>query len=303
MRLFYLLVGVWLSWGLGYPLMAWTLQAVDLFSSRLIVMPLSGLGLLAVGVAFGRAPLLPQRTSWRWIALTAFFNMSLFQIFLISGVALLGPSRTPIIIYTMPAWSALFGALFLNERITARVGLALLFGLTAVGIIIVQEIEKVSAAPLGTILTLCGAIAFGIGTVLMRAISWHDDLSIIAGWQILIGTIPVIAVWWSFRDSWYFRPEETIGLAAMVASIIFCNVLAYFCWFRVIRALPASSAGLTTLVVPCVGFASSVILIGGTVSLSDLLALLLVLLSVSLVIIERAAAAKSVATTSRGRHS
>src|ERR1700757_613403 len=95
----FLLPAVWIAWGLSYPLMSWSLEAVDLFSSRLIIMPLSGLILLAVGV-WGGAPVLPDRHLWGQIALTGFFNMGLFQIFLISGIATLGPSRTPIIIYT-----------------------------------------------------------------------------------------------------------------------------------------------------------------------------------------------------------
>ena len=45
----FLLPVVWIGWGLAYPLMSFTLEAVDLFSSRLIIVPLSGLVLLAVG--------------------------------------------------------------------------------------------------------------------------------------------------------------------------------------------------------------------------------------------------------------
>ena len=42
-----LLPCVWIAWGLSYPLMSWSLEAVDLFSGRLIIMPTSGLILLA----------------------------------------------------------------------------------------------------------------------------------------------------------------------------------------------------------------------------------------------------------------
>ena len=88
----FLLPVVWIGWGLAYPLMSFTLEAVDLFSSRLIIVPLSGLVLLAVG-ALGGAPPVPERRMWGHIALTGFFNMGLFQIFLIAGIATLGPSR------------------------------------------------------------------------------------------------------------------------------------------------------------------------------------------------------------------
>jgi drug/metabolite transporter (DMT)-like permease len=161
----FLLPAVWSAWGLSYPLMSWSLEAVDLFSSRLIIMPLSGLILLAVGVRGGASALPERNHQWGQIALTGLFNMGLFQIFLIAGIATLGPSRTPIIIYTMPAWSALFAVFLLKERITPRIALSLALSLAAVGIILSQE-TAARTAPIGTFLTLLAAISFGIGTVL-----------------------------------------------------------------------------------------------------------------------------------------
>ena len=280
-----LLPVVWLAWGLAYPLMSYTLEAVDLFSSRLIIVPVSGLILLAVGVLSG-ALALPERQMWGKIALTGFFNMGLFQIFLISGIATLGPSRTPIIIYTMPAWASLFAAFLLKERITLRIALSLALSLAAVGIVVSQE-TAARAAPIGTLLTLLAAISFGIGTVLTKRDALSGDPSINAAWQLLTGTLPVLVVWIAFANHAYFRPEHTRGLLAMAGLILGSNALAYYCWFRIIRALPASVASLTTLVVPCVGFGSSALLIGGRITWLDVAALGLIVAAVSLVLVNR----------------
>jgi drug/metabolite transporter (DMT)-like permease len=281
----FLLPVVWIAWGLSYPLMSWSLEAVDLFSSRLIMMPISGLILLAAGVWNG-APALPDRRLWGQIALTGLFNMGLFQIFLIAGIATLGPSRTPIIIYTMPAWSALFAVFFLKERITLPIALSLLLSLAAVGIVIGQE-TAVRTAPIGTFLTLLAAISFGIGTVLTKRMAVRGDMTINAAWQILAGTVPVIIVWLVFSRGAYFRPEHVRGLLALAWLILVSNVLAYACWFRIIRALPASVASLTTLVVPCVGFGMSAILVGGPISYLDFVALGLIVAAVTLVLVRR----------------
>jgi drug/metabolite transporter (DMT)-like permease len=286
----FLLPIVWIAWGIAYPLMGWSLEAVDLFSGRLIIMPLSGMILLAVGV-WGGAPALPDRHLWGQIALTGLFNMGLFQIFLISGIATLGPSRTPIIIYTMPAWSALFAVFLLKERISLRIALSLALSLMAVGIIISQE-AAVRTAPIGTFLTLLAAISFGIGTVLTKRTALQGDPSINAAWQILIGTLPVIAVWLVFARGAYFRPDQTRGIVSLVCLVLGSNALAYFCWFRIIRALPASVASLTTLVVPCIGFGSSALLIGGDISWLDIVALGLIIVAVTLVLARREPAEK-----------
>jgi drug/metabolite transporter (DMT)-like permease len=278
-----LLPVVWIGWGLAYPLMSWTLEAVDLFSSRLVIVPVSGLVLLAVG-RLGGAPLLPARHMWGKIALTGFFNMGLFQIFLISGIATLGPSRTPIIIYTMPAWSSLLAAVMLKERITPRVALSLLFSLAAVGIVISQE-TAVRAAPVGTLLTLLAAISFGIGTVLTKRDALQGDPTINAAWQLLTGTLPIIVVWLAFSSHAYFRPDNTRGIISLVCLILGSNALSYYCWFRILRALPTSVASLTTLIVPCVGFGSSALLVGGKVTWLDGAALGLIVAAVSLVLL------------------
>jgi drug/metabolite transporter (DMT)-like permease len=286
-----LLPTVWIAWGISYPLMSWALETTDLFSSRLIIMPISGLILLAVGIR-GGAPALPERGAWGQIALTGLFNMGLFQIFLIAGIATLGPSRTPIIIYTMPAWSALFAVFLLKERITLRIALSLALSLVAVGIIVSQE-TAARSAPVGTFLTLLAAISFGIGTVLTKKTAVRGDLTINAAWQILTGTIPVIGIWLVFARSAYFRPEHLRGIAALIWLILVSNVLAYFCWFRIIRAFPALVASLTTLVVPCVGFGSSALLVGGDISWLDVLALGLIVAAVTLVLTKREAPAKA----------
>jgi drug/metabolite transporter (DMT)-like permease len=83
----------------------------------------------------------------------------------------------------------------------------------------------------------------------------------------------------------YFHAEETRGLLALAFLIVFSNALAYFCWFHIIQRFPAAVASLTTLVVPCVGFGSSALLIGGNVSWLDFAALGLIVAAVALVLI------------------
>lgn len=281
----FLLPCVWIAWGLAYPLMSWSLEAVDLFSSRLIILPISGMILLAVG-AWNGAPALPDRRLWSQLALTGLFNMGLFQIFLIAGIATLGPSRTPIIVYTMPTWSALFGMVLLREPITPRIALSLALSLAAVGLIVSQE-AAARAAPVGTLLTLLAAISFGIGTVLTKRMTTAGDTTINAGWQMLLGSIPVAIVWLVFAHGAYFRPEHTRGLVALAWLTLVSSVLAYACWFRVIRALPAAVASLTTLVVPCIGFAGSALMTNAAVSWLDAVALGLIVAAVALALTRR----------------
>jgi drug/metabolite transporter (DMT)-like permease len=52
--------------------------------------------------------------------------------------------------------------------------------------------------------------------------------------------------------------------------------------------LPASIASLTTMIVPCVGFGSSALMVGGKVTWLDFVALGLIVAAVSLVLLRPA---------------
>ena len=90
-----------------------------------------------------------------------------------------------------------------------------------------------------------------------------------------------------FARGAYFHPEHVRGLFALTWLILVSNVLAYACWFRIIRALPAAVASLTTLVVPCVGFGSSYLLTTAPISYVDFIALGLIILAVTLALARR----------------
>ncbi len=145
---------------------------------------------------------------------------------------------------------------------------------------------------MGTLFALLAAISFGIGTVLTKRMAVAGDITINAAWQILLGTVPVLVVWLIFARDAYFHPEAVRGLVALAWLTLVSNVLAYACWFRIIRALPAAVASLTTLVVPCVGFGSSALLTTTPITYLDFVALGLIIAAVTLAL-TRTGSAKS----------
>lgn len=83
-----LVLVVWLCWGLSYPFMAWTLEAVDLITARLLAN--AGAGALLLLLCH-RAPglgLLPYREEWRGIFALSLLTMVVFPFALIAGVML-----------------------------------------------------------------------------------------------------------------------------------------------------------------------------------------------------------------------
>ena len=66
--------------------------------------------------------------------------------------------------------------------------------------------------------------------------------------------------------------------------VVFANALAYAAWFPLVARVKASVASLSLLVVPCLGVASSALLVQRAISVFDLAALACVLAAIALVV-------------------
>lgn len=284
-RLGYMLLAiVWMCWGLSYPATAIALGSMDVWTSRVLVMPISGVALLLVVVLQGGSLRIP-RIYWRDMAILAVANMSIFQICMTSGVALMSPGRTAVIIYTMPIWATFFAVFLLGERVKWPHVAGLCLGVSGLALLMSQDLSNLTNAPLGAALTLCASISFAFGTVWMKRRTWHVDLTAFGGWQILVGWLPIGVIWLFVAPENAFARVDTPGWLA-VAYLAFCaNALAYFAWFRVVTIFPATVSGIGTLVVPCIGVLSSALVVGELLGWRDFAALGLICSALALVVL------------------
>jgi len=142
-------------------------------------------------------------------------------------------------------------------------------------------------APLGVLLNLIAALGFGFGTVWTKRASWPIGLAAMAGWQLLLGVAPLIAIWLVVLPSVSLAAVPPLGWAALAYMALGANVIAYFAWFPLVRRLPAVVLGIGSMVTPCVGMLASAVIGGETVQPNDLLALALVCGALALVLFER----------------
>ncbi len=114
------LLVVWLCWGLSYPFMAWTLEAVDLITARLLANAGAGTLLLLLCLRAQRRRILPHREEWRSVLALSLLIMVVFPLVLIAGVMLVGPGQAAILNYTMPLWASLLAVPVLGVRLDRR---------------------------------------------------------------------------------------------------------------------------------------------------------------------------------------
>ena len=118
-------------------------------------------------------------------------------------------------------------------------------------------------------------------------------------WQLLLGTPPAFVVWLLLHDHTYLHPDAGRGLFGLFYMVVFANALAYAAWFPLVGRLKASVASLSLLVVPCIGVASSALLVEREIGPLDVAALACVLGAIALVVRRPAAPPPAAADTGR----
>lgn len=278
---FLLLITVWFCWGFSYPSTKLMLESIDVWTGRTIIMGVAGMMLLGLAALLGRSIRIPPN-QWRDLAIAALCNMTIFQIGMTLGVHYFSAGRTVVIVYTMPLWAMLFAWPLLAEKPSIlRLG-ALGLGLCGLAVLMSQDFVGMRDAAFGALCTLVGAIAFGLGTVWMKRTSWQSDPTAIAGWQLILGTLPVLPFWWLWGAETDWSAVSGASWAGLLFNIIIANVLAYFAWFRVIAIFPASVSGLGTLAVPIVGVLASAAVLGEVVGWREITALGLIVAALGL---------------------
>lgn len=272
-------------WGLNWPVLKFVVGEWPPFTFRL----LSGLG--GAGLMFGIAllrheRLRPPRGQWPRLIIAGILNITSWMGLATLALLWLDASEAAIIAYTMPIWAAILAWPVLGERPTLARVAGLAIGLGGIGILMAGQLLS---APSAMLVAKLPGVAFIMGTALMFAGGavftkrYPNTLPPAANlaWQILIGSLPLIIIALLF-DRWDFSRVTPMGWAALFYVIVVAMSVSYIAWFRALRALPASTAAIGTLLVPVIGVFSSALALGEPLGARQLLALGMTLAGVTL---------------------
>ena len=159
-----------------------------------------------------------------------------------------GAGHVSMLAYTMPFWVVLLAWWLLKDKPTPRHWLGL--ALAAAGLVCVMEPWHGLGSLHSSLLAVAGGFAWALGTVLSkRMFELHapSPLSFTA-WQMVFGAVAlgVIALVVPSRPiAW--TPAFIYGLTY---SVVLASSLAWLLWLFVVRSLPTTVAGLSSLAVP-----------------------------------------------------
>ena len=192
-----------------------------------------------------------QPTPWRETLLIGLTQTTGFQILvqfaLISG----GAGKTALLAYTMPFWVIPLAWALLGDRPAPRQWLWI--GLAAAGLFLVLEPWRTQVSFVSALLALGGGVCWAISTVLSKRLFQRSTISPLrlTAWQMLYGTLFIVVLALCLHERATQWSPQLIG--ALVYNGVLSSGLAWALWLFIVQRVPASVAGLASLITPLVG--------------------------------------------------
>lgn len=222
----------------------------------------TGGGALLLLLAAARKPLLPSSRLWPGVLLLAAVATALAY-----GAMFLSPGRTgagiaSVLGNTTPLFALVLAAAVLGERVTrAKLG-ALVLGFAGVSMIAYPALTgSGGAGAFGAVLPLLAAAGAASESVLVKRLDVGDETLRVAGWQLLLGGLPLLAL-----SAWAERDAAVVWSASFVALLLFLALVgtafATALWYWLLQRDDVGRLTLYLFLVPVLGLGLAAALFG-----------------------------------------
>ncbi|MFC6280441.1 MULTISPECIES: DMT family transporter [Polaromonas] len=211
----------------------------------------------------------------RLLFLESFLGNFLFSICMLFGVSLTSAVAAGVIMASIPAAVAVMSWLFLRERISLRVWLAVACAVLGVALVSLSKQEPVAPiisgpgadlasknAWLGNLLlvgaVLCEAAYAVIGKKLTGALSPKRITALINLWGFVLVTPLGLWMAWGFD----FRAVAGSSWLLLLFYSLAASVWTVWLWMTGLKTVPANQAGVFTVLLPVSAAAAGVIVLG-----------------------------------------
>jgi drug/metabolite transporter (DMT)-like permease len=164
---------------------------------------------------------------------------------------------------TSPMWGAIWGAILLRERMTARKALGLVVGIVGVAFVTQPQPGQMPAVMAALAAPFCYGLA---GAYLTRWASGAPSRGMAVGTQLAAGLllIPFIAL-----SPPPAAPTPLVALSMLGLGLL-CGAVAYLLYFRLIADIGATGALTVTYLIPLFGVLWGALFLGEALSVSML---------------------------------
>ena len=280
----WLLLGITIFWGLNFVTIKTSVEEVPIWAFRSICLLTGGLGLLGIGKLAGFSLRVPK-AEWCPLVIAALGNITFWHIFSAWALTYLPAGRATILAYTMPLFAAVISVVWLKQKVTGLIVAALATGIVGLGILVLPDWQNIVARPVGVIMILIAAASWAFGTVALKRYRFTIPTTALAGWQMLVGGIPIFIGWALIDRGFDPAPVSMKAWIAVAYSAIVPMIFCHWAWFRIVAIYPAAIAAIGTLGIPVVSVIAAAVLKHEPIGVSEILSLGLVLAAMALVLV------------------
>ncbi|NML44126.1 DMT family transporter [Ramlibacter sp. G-1-2-2] len=257
-------------WGTNWVLFPLAVKELSVWSFRAFSTLGSGLALLAWAKVRGESLAIPRGHRGTVVA-AAMAYLVVWNIASTYAAVLIPSGQAAVLGFTMPLWAALFGALFLRQKLERRSLAALALGLLGVGLLAVRGLHAYAQAPLGFAAGIAAAVGWAVGTLILKRRPPPVAPLVLTGWQMLITSVPITlgALW--LGDGWFWPSWQSVAVVAYITLVPMA--LGNVAWFSIVGLLPAHVAGLGSVLVPVVAMLTGALVRGEPLGPVELLAM------------------------------
>ncbi len=252
-----LVVLLTIVWGTNWSLFPLAVREVSVWTFRAI--SLTGAGVLLLAFARWRGmPLAIARRYWPGLAAAALIYLVIWNIASTYAAILIPSGQAAILGFTMPLWTVLFAWLLFGERPPPRVLLAVALAAAGVGLLMVAARGAYADAPTGFLLGLFAGAGWALGTVILKRAAVPAPAIVLTGWQLLIAAVPLAIGAWALSPGQAVAPSWQTVLVIGYITVV-PMAIGNAAWFAIVRLLPASVAGMSSVMVPIVAMVTGAV--------------------------------------------
>ena len=274
-----LLVLLILVWTSVWSLFKVAIEAIPPLSFRVIIGIPAFILLLFLGFKKVKTIYI-TKSDFKPLLLISFFNVTLWQVLMLYGIDMLGGGRAAVLTYTMPVWATIFASIFGYEKINLSIIVSLVFGM--LGILFLSLEINVSENILGFLITLSAGLSWAIGTMIVKYGGIKSDGLIIAGWQQIIGIIPIIpfALYYDLDN---FGLIDYRHILIIIYGIFLSSAYTYWAYFTILQKFSVNVTSVSVMAVPILAILVDYVLVDVEFSSFDLLALIFIVSGIYIV--------------------
>ena len=267
-----LLILLVLIWSSVWSLFKVAMEVIPPLSFRVIIGLPACVLLLLLGFKKVKTFKIPKN-EWNSLLLISLFNVTLWQVLMLYGIGMLGGGRAAVLTYTMPVWATIFATLFGYEKISTSIIISLIFGM--IGIFFLSIEINIFENMFGFLVTLSAGFSWAIGTMIVKFGDIKSDGLIVAGWQQLIGVLPIIPFAFYF-DLNNFGSIEFRHILVILFGIFLSSAYTYWAYFTILQKFSVTVTSISVMAVPILAILIDYIILNIKFSIFDFFALIFI---------------------------